>query len=215
MQETHGLAALTRVEIKYRGDESSPAQKAIWNPGQVWTAASFGCTLCPPGTLIPQSPGVHFGDANRNAIVLSENPQLQTAIFHLPPEEQAEYLEAFDRGLLDETYAAETRRQLERARRAKAARRPSEQRVALTRIMNERTVAGDHISSVIHWLAGLSRDNPEHFTFIIGQGLGIVSMEDDVSKGAQRTEEFLGVSSWPSAAESTLWNYWRNRSEIE
>jgi hypothetical protein len=210
MREVHGREPLRRKEIKCLGDPESPAQKAIWNPGKPDSAASFGCTICPPGTLVPARPGVHYGDAGRNYYVL-ETEGLQSQILGLQPDKQAEYLERFDRGELLAAHAAETRRLLDTARRTRGKARTNDVRDALRDIMRRRVGAGEQISQVIDDLEHRSASSALAFTCYVGRELGLARPgEKDSEKLAERTADALAkpAGSRLSAVRSTLWNYW-------
>jgi hypothetical protein len=165
--------------------------------------------LCPPGQHVFLEPPP-YGDAGRLNYLLFERPELQRETVGLTPEEEAEYLELADRGLLLQAQTATARALALTAMRhagAEPLRAPRQIEPLIQQILLERVQGGEHITAVIDELARLSSEKPKAFTLLLGAQIKPLRSDANIREIAQ----FLGYKpgGLPAASKSTLWNYWK------
>jgi hypothetical protein len=218
-QPTERLLALTATHFARAHPEVDFTPEAVWHTGnrvenRVATfmpmlpqlGASIICDCCPQGASRVFLTPPPCGDARRLAVLLSDHPELLERTLDFGSREQAEYLEAWDRRLLQQR---DRQRALERARAQ--ARQPEHDplKQALIAIMHERVAHGELITHVIKDLDRQSKEDPTGFACAVG--MAISSLADfrgsaTEAEFAQATSKLLGAV--PTAAERTLWDLW-------
>ena len=211
--EAHSLSELPLAEIAFEGN-TGPGRKAVWLPMTEANGAGIVCKLCPEGgsrTFLTDPP---HGDARRHRYLRLQYPELLRGPQHRGPRELADYMDAWDRGLVDTGATTDTvRNALEREREIDLSKEPSLLERALGRLMLDGVAAGKNISTLIRGLRKLAWDNPNALAILLGRTVpqlaeyeSIQSAEDFVAS----TETVLQISVPRDirVSERTLWRIW-------
>lgn len=185
---------------------------ATFMPMTPQVGAAILCARCPQGMnriYLTEAPS---GDARRIRALLRERPELREQTRGFETKEQAEYVEAWDRSLLQERDRLSGRRALRRA--AAAGREPALLDSALERLLLTKAPGGRGITQAIRELARLAREEPVQFTCEVGRELPALAepaRSVPPQEFALAVARFLGEADgrYPTVSERKLWELWR------
>jgi hypothetical protein len=212
--EEHGIAELPLEQIAVRG--YSPAvEKAAWFPAAAHNNSGFYCRVCPGSARMFIDPPT-YGEARQLEYSTIHFPELARRVSLLPRPEQAEYIEAWSRGLIAEQETAEARRQLRSARRRRSA--PSISRDVLVADAVKRLILDgvrygeQNRTTIIKKLAQLAKSDPERFTQMVGARIPGLNRPT-----APEVLTFLGREQGAliTYSERSLWKLWQSIPEFE
>ena len=173
--------------------------------------ASIICHLCPQGMNRLFLTSAPHGDARRTRYLLSARPELREQTRGFSSREQAEYVEAIDRGVLQQQNRLAGRRALGRAA---AERRPQDVREqALADLLLARAPEGRGIKQAIEGLDRLSIRDPAAFagelaTVIPGFAELVGNVAPEQLAAALASHLGCAEGTYPATSESELWKLW-------
>ncbi len=215
--QAHEIAELPLEEIAYEGN-IGPGKKAVWLPMTEQLGAGIVCLLCPEGMNRISLADPPHGDARRLGLLLQQHPEQWRELRRRTPVEADEYLQAWDRELVDT--GAEPRDVRSALRRA-SARSPEERNLrerALERILHEGVEEGARITALIKELVALSREDATGFAVRLGRAIPEFvefRAENNDEDFIAFTVKYFGASSPDElgVSESTLWRIWRSTKD--
>jgi hypothetical protein len=206
----HPDAVFSAAALWHDGNRP-PQRLATFMPMTPELGGSIICQLCPQGMnriFVTEAP---YGDARRIRFLLSARPELREQTRGFDSREQAEYVEAFDRGLLQRQQRLAGRRALGRAG---AERRPVDPRQqALARLLLARAPDGTGITSVIEELERLSIEDPVGFAAELaavtpGFTAPVGNVSRELVAAGVAGHLGYGAGSYPTTSKSELWKIW-------
>jgi hypothetical protein len=194
-------------------------QLAYYTPPSAHDGASLICQMCKQvgrnPIMLTDPP---YGDARRLRLVKRRHPELAARMLGWTTKDQANYLDALDRGLLAPS-PAEARKALASSRQ-RVRREPTLYHQALLALLQTRTSTGEGITAVIDHLHDLSNSDQIAFTCQVAEGLielGTLPDEPapptEVAEVVRRTLG-LPIGRYPKASKATLNRVWKRR-EVE
>jgi hypothetical protein len=222
-QPTERLARLAESHFQEEHGQPLPSE-ALWHEGNrpseplatfmpmvAQLGASIICHLCPQGmNRVFLTPAPH-GDARRIAALLSERPELYEQTRGFSQREQAEYVEAGDRGELQKRDRLAGRRALGKAMTERKQLDAREQ--ALSRLLLARAPDGKGIKGVVEELNSLSLEDPVEFACQLATVIpGFAELVGNIAREqlATAVARHLGCSEglYPRTSETELWELW-------
>jgi len=222
-QPTERLARLAESHFQEQHGQPLPLE-ALWHEGNRPTqplatfmpmvsqlGASIICHLCPQGmNRVFLTPAPH-GDARRISALLSERPELYELTRGFSAKEQAEYVEAWDRGELQKRDRLAGRRALAKATAERKQLDAREQ--ALSRLLLARAPDGKGIKGVVEELDSLSLEDPVEFACQLATAIpGFAELAGKIAREqlAAALARHLGCSEglYPRTSETELWELW-------
>ena len=209
-RETHRIRELPLGDIAYEGN-TGPGKKATWLSATPDHGSGIVCHLCPDGQnrlFLTHAP---HGDARRIHRLLEIHPELWNETRGLSTKQQAEYIEARDRGLLQRRGHRDASEALNSAATPRSDAEPLNG--ALRRILSARVQAGEKITHVIESLAELAAESPVDFSYAVGRelpGLAELAQHTPPELYAEVIARFLLLpeGSYPSVSKRRLWTLW-------
>lgn len=214
--EHHGIEALP-LEFIASGDYMPKVEKAAWFPAAGHNNSGFFCRVCPGGAKMFVGKPL-YGDGRRHAYLRFQFPGLENQLVGLTRLEQAQFLEACERGLITSAAAADTRRLLRAAKReggirAERSQQDEEIRAATSEMLLDLVRSGRfRQTAAIERLALLGKTDPEKFTVRVGSYIPRLRNSSD-----EEILTFLRKSNgeYPSYSKRTLWNIWSEIPEAD
>jgi hypothetical protein len=224
LDPTERVMALLAAQFKRTHRYELP-REAVWHdanqvaeplvtfiPMSVRFGAGFSCHVCPQGMNTVYLTPPPYGDARRIRYLLRKREDLRETTQAYTPREQAEYVEAWDRGLLQKRDRLAGRRALARAHAQQT--ELDDRQAALGELLLVRTPDGAGISAVVAELHALALQDPVAFSCQLAQaipGFAQVAGELPEPDVAQAVACFLGYEEGrvPTTNASELWEIWK------
>lgn len=185
-----------------------PDRLATFMPMVPQLGASIICACCREGSDRVYVTTPPYGDGRRLRWLLSEHPKLRSRTLGFSSREQADHLEAWDRGLLRPDARA-GRQALELARHKQGSRKPDIVKDALATILRERVNAGKGVTRVIEDLAAQSMSDPAGFACAIGMAIPTLARSRSEQTDAEFADQVRGwLDKEPTTSNTTLWRLW-------
>jgi hypothetical protein len=208
-RRAHGTG-LSTAEIYYRGnDVAEPA--AIFLPLMPSLGAGIICKRCSQEgqrVFVTEPP---YGDARR-LLYLLQTQNRWAEVATLPTPEQAAYLEAVDRGLLQQRQLAEARQALRRSRMPTSTPPRDALARAIQLMLRARVEAGEPITPLIRRVERYSRERPAQLAALIAPQVYANRAATGMAPRelTKRVAAELGFASGrlPRLSERRLWALW-------
>jgi len=191
-------------------DRNRPQEPlASFMPMVAQVGASIICAHCPEGMNHVFLTPPPYRDARRLHYLLSHHPELREQTRGFSSREQADYLEAWDRRLLQERERHAGRAALRQAKAKTKTADLTRTEQALASILRQRVNQGERITPVIEQLARQAKHDPLAFTCAIGEALPELAgrMQNATAREfAADVTSHLGER--PTIHERRLWEIW-------
>jgi hypothetical protein len=176
--------------------------------------AGIVCKLCPGGGSRIFLTDPPHGDARRHRYLRLRYPELLRGPQHRGPRELADYMDAWDRGLVATGATTDTvRNALEREREIDLSKEPSLLERALGRLMLDGVAAGKNISTLIRGLRKLAWDKPNALAILLGRTVPQLAQYESTKSAEDfvasiETVLQISVPRDLRVSERTLWRIW-------
>jgi hypothetical protein len=194
--------------------------QASFLPLTPWAPAGFLCDACRPPDEPRLAPRIvigtdAYGDARRLRALRTARTDLHSDLAGRSPLQQAELLEARDRGLvLANLHPTAVHTALANARHPNREADADYLEVAMITLLREARDRGDQPTPVIKRLARLAKEHPRVFTTTVGRAIPLLAAQharQTPSEFRRSVRTLLGSEDAPFIGERRLWDIWRLR----
>jgi len=191
--------------------------QASFLPLTPWAPAGFLCAACRPGEEPRLAARIligtdAYGDARRLRALRAARTDLHRDVVGRAPLQQAELLEARDRGLiLTSLHPNAIHTALANARNPTPDNYADHLERALIATLRDARDRGEQPTAVIRHLAHLAKDRPRLFTTTVGRAIPQLAAQEARQSPAEfrrSVRTLLGTETDPTIGERRLWDIW-------